>query len=169
MTSANERLVQWLRDAHAMEEQAATMLSRAVERVGQYPMLRDQLARHLEETKNHARLIEGCLQRRGERPSTLKDIAGKTVGMAQALSGVIMSDEVMKIALANYVFEHLEIGSYKILVHAANHAGDSETARVCEGILKEEEAMAGWLDNNLFAVTARYLQEQGAAAMRAAQ
>ncbi|UVC15258.1 DUF892 family protein [Mesorhizobium onobrychidis] len=32
MTEPKERLVQWLRDAHAMEEQAETILSGQIER-----------------------------------------------------------------------------------------------------------------------------------------
>lgn len=40
MTEPKERLVQWLRDAHAMEEQAETILSGQIERLENYPEIR---------------------------------------------------------------------------------------------------------------------------------
>lgn len=64
---------------------------------------------------------------------------------AQGLSGFFVGDEVLKGALASYTFEHMEIASYRILSATAEEAGDIETQRVCEGILREEEAMAEWL------------------------
>jgi ferritin-like metal-binding protein YciE len=39
----------------------------------------------------------------------------------------------------------MEIASYEILIAAANHVGDTQTARVCGEILNEEQTMADWL------------------------
>ena len=157
MTEAKNRLAQWLRDAHAMEEQAETMISSQVKRLENYPELRDRLAQHLEETRQQAKRVEACLERLGESTSSMKDAGGKMMAMAQGLSGVFAGDEVLKGSLAAYTFEHMEIASYRMLSAAASEAGDAETKRVCEEILKEEEAMAGWLESNLPAITQAFL------------
>ena len=42
----------------------------------------------------------------------------------------------------------------------AEQVGDQETKRVCEQILREEEAMYDWLNQNLAMLTRRYLQRE---------
>jgi ferritin-like metal-binding protein YciE len=54
MPEAHEWMIQWLRDAHAMEEQAQTMLLGQVSRIENYPELKDRISKHLEETKGQA-------------------------------------------------------------------------------------------------------------------
>ena len=71
---------------------------------------------------------------------------------------MFVGDEVMKGSLASYAFEAMEIASYTILINAAKQVGDKETARVCEQILKEEKAMAAWLEKNLPVLTRQYLR-----------
>ena len=47
------------------------------------------------------------------------------MAFAQGMSGMVMSDEVVKGAMSGYVFEHMEIASYTILIAAAKAAGAS--------------------------------------------
>jgi ferritin-like metal-binding protein YciE len=169
MASAEERLMQWLRDAHAMEEQAETMLSGQASRIKNYPELKARIQVHLEETKNQAKRLRACIERRGGSTSTIKDAAAKMVAMGQAMSGLFVGDEIVKGSLASYTFEHMEIASYNILIAAAETVGDSETARVCRQILSEEEAMAAWLMDHLGSTTKQYLSREqipGATAKR---
>ncbi|HKG73599.1 MAG TPA: ferritin-like domain-containing protein [Aestuariivirgaceae bacterium] len=158
MATAEERLMQWLRDAHAAEEQAETMLTGMAARLQSYPKLRARIKKHITETKRQARLVRGCIKRREGRTSIIKDTGGKLLATGQALSGMFVGDEVMKGSLASYAFEAMEIASYTILINAAKHVGDKETARVCEQILKEEKAMASWLEKNLPMLTRQYLR-----------
>jgi ferritin-like metal-binding protein YciE len=65
---------------------------------------------------------------------------------------------VIKGSLAAYTFEQMEIASYRILIIAAEAVGDSTTAAVCTRILKEEEAMAGWLESQMPNLVRAYLQ-----------
>jgi ferritin-like metal-binding protein YciE len=51
----------------------------------------------------------------------------------------------------------MEIASYRILVNASRQVGDEQTASVCEQILKEEEDMANWLQENIPTLTRQYL------------
>src|SRR6187549_1589887 len=114
-----ETLLDWLRDAHAMERQAEQMLSGMAQRIKNYPQLKAQIERHIEETRNHANLVQQCIDRRGSSTSAVKNVAGRLIGLGQALSGLFVSDEIVKGALAGYSFEHMEIASYEILIAAA--------------------------------------------------
>jgi hypothetical protein len=87
----------------------------------------------------------------------LKDMGGKLMAFGQALGGMTMSDEVVKGAIAGYVFENVEIATYTILIAAAEQAGDTETQRACEQIIQEERAMAEWLLVHLPSVTKQFL------------
>lgn len=160
MATAEERFMEWLRDAHAMEEQAEKMLSALAGRLENYPDLRSQIERHLQETKRQGDRIRGCIERRGGSTSIIKDTAAKMLAFGQGLSGLFVGDEVVKGSMASYTFEHMEISAYRILIEAAEHVGDAETRRVCEEILREEEAMAGWLQQHLQDITHRYLSRE---------
>lgn len=48
----------WLRDAHAMEKQAESMLESMASRIDNYPELRARIEQHLSETKNHVQAWE---------------------------------------------------------------------------------------------------------------
>lgn len=160
MTTSDERLDQWLRDAHAMEEQAEQMLSGLASRIENYPELKARVEQHLEETRTQAQRVRSCIERRGASTSTLKDAAGKIMATMQAASGVFAGDEIVKGTLAGYTFEHMEIMSYRLLAQAAEAAGDEETARVCTEIMAEEQAMADWLFDNSTEVTRQYLTRE---------
>ena len=62
--------------------------------------------------------------------------------------------------IVSFAFEAMEIASYTILIRTANHVGDRETARICKEILKEEKAMASWLEKNMPALTQQYLRRE---------
>jgi len=163
VSKSEKLLIVWLRDAHAMEKQAEQVLSTTASRIENYPELKAQLERHLEQTRRQADLIHGCLKRHDGGTSTLKDTAARMVGFTQALSGLFVGDEIVKASMGSYVFEEMEIAAYKILMAAAEECGDQETKRVCESILREEEEMARWLDERLPLLTRQYLSraEQG--------
>ncbi|MBU9633530.1 ferritin-like domain-containing protein [Burkholderia multivorans] len=156
----DERLMEWLRDAHAMEEQAETMLSSMAGRIEHYPDIKRRIEQHIEETREQARLIRSCIERRGGSVSTMKDIGAKTMAWVQGMSGMFVSDEIVKGGMASYMFEHFEIAAYRNLIEAARVAGDIETQTICERILPEEQAMAAWLEHNMAGVVRTYLARE---------
>ncbi|PDT80027.1 DUF892 family protein [Sinorhizobium sp. BJ1] len=158
MHKASDHLQAWLRDAHAMEEQAITMLTSQSRRLENYPELKARIDRHLQETRDQAAMLERCLERLHGGSSAIKDISGKIVAIGQGLSGLFVSDEVVKGSLASYTFEHMEIASYKILIAAADYAGDQETKRICETILQQEVEMAEWLGQHAAEITRTFLE-----------
>jgi ferritin-like metal-binding protein YciE len=140
MAVSGENLTAWLRDAHAMENQAIEMLEKQANRFEHYPELRAKVRSHLDETHRHAERVERCLHQLGTDTSGLKTALGKMVGTAQQLSGLFASDEVLKSGIADYAFEHYEIASYKI----PDEAGEPQVGRMLEENLREEEAMTAW-------------------------
>lgn len=166
-TEAREHLLDWLRDAHAMEQQAETLLTSQISRLKHYPDLRRKLEEHLAETRRQAELLSDCIERNGGDTSAVKDAMGKMVAFGQGLSGLFADDEVIKGALASYTFEQMEIASYTILIAAAEACGDSTTAAVCTRILKEEEAMAKWLAGQTPSLVRAFLQLEEAPSVAA--
>ncbi len=162
----NENVLDWLRDAHAMEQQAEKMLKAQSERLEHYPQLKARIDQHIQETLGQQQLIdeclERCLERLGGSSSTLKDLGGKLMAFGQALGGSLMSDEVIKGAMAGYVFENMEIASYTVLRTAAQEAGDAQTQAACEKILPQEIAMAEWLLEKLPELTQAFLERSAA-------
>ncbi len=158
--TSRERLVAWLRDAHAMELQAIEILEKQVSRLEHYPELETKIRDHLAQTRRQAERVEGCLKRLGADTSGLKDMAGKLTGTAQQLSGLVASDEVVKSGLAAYAFERYEIAAYRALIATAEEAGEPEVVAVCQENLREEEAMAAWLAEHLPQVTRQYLTRE---------
>lgn len=158
MTTPKEHLVEWLRDAYAMEKQALEMLEKMANRIEHYPELRDKIKVHIHQSENQAERLETCLQRLGEDTSAIKTGLGKLVGAAQALSGMLTTDEIVKGAVSGYVFEHYEIANYKVLIAAAEAADEPEIARVCYEILREEEEMAQWLDEHMPSIINAFLR-----------
>ena len=158
MTQPTEHLLDWLRDAHAMEEQAETMLKAQAARLEHYPDLKRRIEEHIVETQGQAKMLEQCITRLGSDTSAVKDVMGKAMASFQGMGGMLATDEVIKGGMASYAFEHFEISAYRALIEAARVVGDTETQKVCEQILMQEQAMADWLEHNLSTVTRLYLQ-----------
>ncbi|RUR37008.1 ferritin-like domain-containing protein [Vreelandella populi] len=150
-------LENWLRDAHAMEQQAEKMLKSQAERLVDYPELQARIEQHLNETRHQSDRLEQAMAGIDIDTSALKDLGGKLTAFGQAMGGMMAGDEVMKGSIACYAFEHFEIANYKALIQAAESAGQTGVAQVCREILKEEEAMAAWLSDHLESTTTQFL------------
>lgn len=161
MITPREELLHALRDAHAMEAQAETMLRGQAKRLAHYPALRARVERHLEETQSQRQLVGQCIEQLGESPSSIKDIGGRFTAMGQSLAGTVADDEVLKAVIASYAFEHMEIASYRMLIAMANTVGEPEIQKICERILPEEEAMASWLEEHMLDVTQEFMLRLG--------
>lgn len=157
MAEQHENLLDWLRDAHAMEQQAEQMLKAQASRIQHYPVVKQRIEQHIEETLGQQRLLEGAIERLGGSPSAMKDMMGKVMAFGQAMGGAINSDEIIKGAIAWYVFENLEIATYTAIRAAAVAVGDTQTVAVCEQILPQEQAMAEWVLQHLPELTEEFL------------
>jgi ferritin-like metal-binding protein YciE len=157
-TEAKDNLLDWLRDAHAMEQQAEKMLRAQADRLEHYPQLKARIVQHIDETLQQQQLLDQCIARLGGSASMLKDLGGKLAAFGQAVGGMMVEDEVVKGAMAGYVFENIEIATYTVLIAAAESVGDHETRAACEQIIVQEKDMAAWLLTHLPEVTQAFLQ-----------
>jgi ferritin-like metal-binding protein YciE len=134
-------LVKYLRDAHALEAQAIQLLETGPQIVG-LDALADVFREHLEETREHQRLIEARLAAHDSGPSRFQ--AGAMRAQAFNLGGFFKAqpDTPAKLAGFAFAFEALETGAYELLMRTALRAGDTETVAVAERILGEEKQAA---------------------------
>ncbi|WP_159567709.1 ferritin-like domain-containing protein [Budvicia diplopodorum] len=160
MSNLHNHFIDWLRNAHAMEEQAETLLEGMKTRVKEYPQLQSRIIQHIQETKQQQAQLKTCIERLDSSTSTLKDLAGKAIATGQVMSGVFMEDEIVKGTIGAYVFENMEIASYITLIAAAELLGDSQTKHVLEGILLQEQEMSDWLLANMPTITKAYLSQK---------
>jgi len=157
-SSIEDIYITGLRNAHALEAQADQLLSRQVERIENYPAMRQRLQTHIEETRRQSQRLEQILQAHGTSESTLKDLATGFMGNMAAMAHAPMQDEILKNSFANYAFEHFEIASYRALIEMAQMAGDQQAVPLLQESLKEEIAMAEWAGQNLPEVVRTYVQ-----------
>ena len=151
-----------LRNQHAVENQAIELLERQVGRLENYPEMSERMRRHIEESREQARRIEELLSGLGTSHSTLKDTAMSILGNMLAIGHAPASDEVVKNTFANYAFEHYEIASYKSLLALADSLGHSPATAALQTSLKEEQAMAQWIDDHIASTTLRYVERSAA-------
>lgn len=57
MSTTTDNLLDWLRDAHAMEQQAEKMLTAQSERLEHYPELKARIVQHIDETRGQRELL----------------------------------------------------------------------------------------------------------------
>ncbi|MDB5382628.1 MAG: hypothetical protein JWO26_2260 [Rhodospirillales bacterium] len=153
-----------LRNQHAVENQAVSLLSRQVERLENYPEMEARMRQHIEESKQQAHRLEELLTGLGSSSSSLKDAGLSFMGNMAALAHTVAPDEVLKNTLANFAFEHFEIAAYKSLLALADTVGQSGSRSALEQSLSEEISMAQWIDQQIAPTTLRFLQRSRAGA-----
>jgi ferritin-like metal-binding protein YciE len=161
-----ELIVAWLNDAHAMEQGIAEVLERHAADAKDHPQMQARLQQHLDETRRHADLVRGCLEQLGESPSGIKTGMASVMGAVQGMSTKMAQDTLIKNMLHDYGTEHFEIACYTSLIAAAQDLGDQQMASVCQQIVREEQAMADFLFQQIPATTVEMLQMEHAMASR---
>ena len=137
--NAIEHYHDWLRDAHAMEKQAESMLESMAGRIDNYPDLRSRIEQHISETKHQITILEEILDRNNISRSVIKYSMSKMAALGQSIGGIFPSDEIVKGSISGYVFEQFEIACYTSLLAAAQKAGDTASIPAIESILNEEK------------------------------
>lgn len=158
MNTTKEILVDWLRDAYAMEKAAVEILEKQAARVESYPRVQKKVREHLEVTKTQASRVKQCIEDLDGSTSIVKTGVGKFMGNMQALTNSMSMDEVVKDGIGDFMFEQFEIASYRSLIEAADAIGETRVKQVCQDILREEEEMAAWLEQELPNLTREFLK-----------
>lgn len=146
-----------LRNAHAMEKQALSIMQPQADRLTHYPDLSQRLQSHISETEEQINRLDMILERHGESSSAIKDTLLSTAGSMAALGHAAASDEVLKNSFANLAFENFEIAAYISLLTAARLSGESEATQALELSLDEERRMATWVEEHIPSVTETFI------------
>ena len=152
MTQINgnsDLVIAWLRDAYAMEQSLIPVLENHAKDAAGYPDVRQRIEQHVAETRQHADLVKQCLAQLGEEPSAMKNTVSRVLGAVQSVASSAFHDDVVKNALQDFGTEQFEIACYRALVEAAKALNRPQIVTICERILREEEAMARFLEQKL--------------------
>jgi ferritin-like metal-binding protein YciE len=141
MPSLEEKLVEHLDDAHAMEQSVLRMLDGLI-RSTEDAVMRGIYEQHKTETERHRDRVQECLRAHGEEPSKTKELGGMLGALVKMPIDMARSEHAAKNARDAYATEHVEIASYELLERLARKAGDARTAQVATENLLDEQAMA---------------------------
>jgi ferritin-like metal-binding protein YciE len=140
-----KQLNKYLADAHAIEKQAMQLLEKG-QGISGDDKLASLLAEHLEETKEHERLVEERLTAREGRTNSLKDAALSLGALNWGGFFAANPDTPGKLCVFAFAFEHLEIAGYELLKRVAERAADGHTIKMAEQILAQEREAARKLE-----------------------
>jgi ferritin-like metal-binding protein YciE len=151
MNPAQQKVAQYLHEAHATEQALTRVLQSQIAMTprGSY---RSGLENHLGETRDHATRVARRLEALDEGSNPVMAV----VGAAEAVVGQVVAlgktpfdlmrgsggeEKVLKNAKDACATEALEIATYTAIERLARAAGDDETARLAASILADEEKM----------------------------
>ena len=151
-----ELFITGLKNAHAVEKQALSIMTPQIARIEHYPEVADRLRLHVDETNGQIARLDEILAAFDTSASALKDTALSMTGGMAAITHSVAGDEIVKNSFANYAFEHFEIAAYKSLLTMAEDGGFGSATSLLQQSLREEQDMAAWIDEALPMVTLRY-------------
>jgi ferritin-like metal-binding protein YciE len=156
-----EEIIEWLRDAYAMEKALEIALEKQIKSAKVSTRMKEQASIHYVETQGHAEAVAECLRKLGTDTSTIKTTLGTAFEIVKGFGTMFAKDERVKDAIAAYASEHFEIACYTALRTGASKLGLADVVATCDAILLEEQKMADWLAANLPGVVSDYLAEKG--------
>jgi ferritin-like metal-binding protein YciE len=152
----------WLRDAHALESQLVQMLTSQLPSLTGFPDFHQSVKAHAAISREQRDRLGTRIADLGQAPSLFRDGLGMALGLTAPTMISLLPDNVARSAVANYAFEHLEIGTYRALIGLAEQAGDRQTHMLAESILAQEMEMAAWLEAHLAAIATEVLPRAAA-------
>ncbi len=156
-STARDVFLTGLKNAHAMENQALSIMRPQLERLEHYPDVAAKLDEHIRETEGQVARLDEILGGVGESASSLKDTVLSAFGNMASLGHATAGDEILKNSIANFAFENYEIGAYTSLIASARASGDTAAVPLLEQNLDEERRMADWIESNIASVTDAYI------------
>ncbi len=151
MNSDQQKVVQYLSEAHASEQALIRVLQSQIAMTprGSY---RTILETHLDETRRHADRVGRRLQALGQGANAVTFVVGAVqtvVGQAIAIGKTPLDlvrgsggeEKVLKNAKDACASEALEIATYTAIERLAEQVGDDETAKLAASIRADEERM----------------------------
>ncbi len=151
MEKAEQKIVQYLNEAHATEQALVTVMK---SQIGMTPRgsYREGLETHLRETRDHAARVQRRLGELGRASNPLQT----GIGLVQSVVGEVLAlgktpldlargtggdEKVLKNAKDACATEALEIATYIAIEHLASSVGDKATQALASSIRADEQKM----------------------------
>ena len=142
-----QKLIDYIQDAHAMEQNVSRMLDSMITTTDD-PEITEILKHQKEETERQEQRLAERLDALGAGPSTRKQAQTIATALMKGAADQVRGDQAGKNARDGFTTEHMEIGAYQLLERLADRAGDIRTAEVARQNRVEEEEMARKIDSN---------------------
>lgn len=155
--NAKDEIIDWLRDAYAMERGLELTLKRISESDKHPEECRRAAGMHLAETRHHAQVVEALLKSLGSDTSAVKTSIGLTMETMKGLSTALSHDEQIKDLISSYAMEHFEIACYQALAVAAEAVGLPHIVSACKQIISDEDRMAEVITEQLPRAVRNYI------------
>ena len=140
-TTVQDKLIDYVRDAHAMEINSLQMLKSMLLHTSDSEM-KSIIEQHVAETEIHRDKLATRLEDMGESTSPVKKASALLTAAMKGMLDQVRPDKPGKDARDAFVTEAVEISAYELLSRLADKAGDTETATIARENLAEERAMA---------------------------
>jgi len=163
MSRSEQKLVQYLNEAHAMEKGLVRTLQSQIAMTPR-GRFRTALEAHLRETRSHVKRVEARLRDLGSggnplqaAAGTAQTVLGQAFALAKAPLDLVRGSggevKVLKNAKDDCAAEALEIATYDALERLARALGDEETAKLARSIRGDEEKMLDRIRREIPALT----------------
>jgi ferritin-like metal-binding protein YciE len=146
-TKLQRKLVDYVQDAHAMEQTVSTMLDSMIATT-EDPEITEMLKQHKRQTQEHERRLRERLDAMGAGTSATRSVGGLGAALFKGVGDVARTDKPTKNARDGFMTEHMEIAAYELLERLAKKAGDEQTAEVARLNRADEQAMAKKIESN---------------------
>ena len=157
-SQAEDLFQRGLRNLHAVETQCRTMTQRQLNRLDDFPNVRERMESYLETTDRQLERLELILDRHGGNTSGMKDaMAGMGANMT-AMGNAMADDEILKNSMANAALTMFQIAAYDSAIAIGEAAGEADALRQLQLSLSEERDMHAWLAETMRGVTLQHLQ-----------
>ena len=151
-----ERFVQYLNEALAVENAAVPRLEARIRQTG-IAEAKGQLQHHLEETREQQSRLQQVISSLGGKPAREQaqlPIPSPPKKMSSAMK-LVPAEQELKGAKEDAIIENAEVVMYDTLVQLAQQANMSEAIPALTQNLNEEKEMADWIRANTPAMIAQ--------------
>ncbi|WP_342587615.1 DUF892 family protein [Pararhizobium arenae] len=128
-----------LKNAHAIENHALSIIKPQVSRIENYPEDATRLDQHIHKTETQIARLNQLLSDFAEDRSALKDVALSLTSATAATGQTVAADEILKYSFANFAFEQVEIAASRSLLTVAEQGGFSASSTALRANLDEKE------------------------------
>ncbi|MFA7253586.1 MAG: DUF892 family protein [Patescibacteria group bacterium] len=155
-----EILIEWLKNAYAMEQQIVQTLEAHAKDFDSMPEMQEMIEQHIEETKDQADRVKMEVERLGDEVSSVKSGLAEAMGMMTGMGSDLFKDKIVKNAIAEHATEHLEMATYEAIATAAEIADEPATRELAMDLVKEETRTGEKLKTMLPQVVRKYFENR---------